>query len=220
MGLKLIMNLWILICSLGGSIYGIYRFYRPKKALFLKMLSGGVSCLMFTELFMVIYMVTQGDLEPGFHVGMLGIIGSFMYLFSANYGQMDGLVDNRKKEMLPTRLKAFAAPLIILLLYALFCVLVDDVAVRIPVGIVTAFIIPCAYYNFKHIIIYDVKLGIIRQLRMYNILAFAYAVLTMLNFIGLYANIVPLYIVSSIGIGLIAATILPVLKRGVDKWIM
>ena len=199
------MNLWILVCSLGGSIYGVYRFYRPKKALFLKMISGGVSCLMFTELFMVIYMVTQGDLEPGFHVGMLGIIGSFMYLFSANYGQMDGLVDNRKKEMLPTRLKAFVAPAVILLLYALFCVLVDDVAVRIPVGIVAAFIIPCAFYNFKHIIIYDVKLGIIRQLRMYNILAFAYAVLTMLDFIGLYANIVPLYIVSSVGIGLIAA---------------
>ena len=164
----MVMNLWILVCSLGGSIYGVYRFYRPKKALFLKMISGGVSCLMFTELFMVIYMVTQGDLEPGFHVGMLGIIGSFMYLFSANYGQMDGLVDNRKKEMLPTRLKAFAAPAVILLLYAVFCVLVDDVAVRIPVGIVAAFIIPCAFYNFKHIIIYDVKLGIIRQLRMYN----------------------------------------------------
>ena len=74
----MVMNLWILVCSLGGSIYGVYRFYRPKKALFLKMISGGVSCLMFTELFMVIYMVTQGDLEPGFHVGMLGIIGSFM----------------------------------------------------------------------------------------------------------------------------------------------
>lgn len=220
MGLKLIMNLWIFVCALGGSFYGFYWFYRPKKALFLKMITGGVSCLMLTELFMVIYMVTQGDIEPGFQVGMLGIIGSFMFLLSANYGQMDGLVDNRSKELMPTRLKAFAAPAVIILLYVLFCFLVDSAEVRIPVGLVTAFIIPCSYYNFKHIIIYDVKLGIIRQLRPYNILAFAYAVLTMLDFIGLYADIVPLYIVSCIGIGLIAATILPLLKRGVDKWIM
>lgn len=220
MALKLIMNLWILICALGGSCYGFYRFYRPKKALFLKMIGGGVSCLMFTELFMVIYMATQGDFALGFHVGMLGIIGSFMFLLSANYGQMDGLVDNRSKKLRATRIKALAAPAVIILLYVLFCALVDPIDVRIPVGIVTAFIVPCSYYNFKHIIIYDVKLGIIRQLRLYNILALAYAVFTMLLFIGLYANIVPLYIVSCICIGLIAAAILPVLKRGVDKWIM
>ena len=220
MSLKLIMNLWMLVCSLGGTIYGFYRFYRPKKALFLKMVVAGVSCLMFTELFMVIYMATQGDLEPGINVGMLGMIGSFMFLLSANYGQMDGLVDNKSKELRPTRIKALAAPIVIILLYILFCVLVTPIKVRIPVGIVTAFIVPCSYYNFKHIIIYDVKLGIIRLLRPYNILALAYAVLTMLYFIGLYANITPLYIVSCVGIGLIAAAIIPLLKRGVDKWIM
>ena len=133
MSINLIMNLWILICSGVGSAYGFYKFYRPKKALFLKIIAAGVSSLMFSKLFVVIFMVTQGDLTPGFYVGMLGIIGSFMFLFSANYGQMDGLVDNRSKEFRPTRIKALAAPALIILLYVLFCVLVDSILIRIIV---------------------------------------------------------------------------------------
>ena len=55
------------------------------------------------------------------------------------------------------------------------------------------------------------ELGIIRSLRKYNMLAVAYAFLTMFVFIGKYGNIRPLYIASFVGIGIVAASILPVM---------
>lgn len=220
MNVRLLINLWIFLCSLGGSIYGFYRFFRPRKALYLKIITGGVSCLMLSSLFLVVYLFTQGELQQDFHVGMIGLMASFLFLFSANFGQMDGLADDRTDAYKKTRLISFLAPLMIFGFYTVFCLVVNALALRVSVGLVTIFILPASYYHFKHIIIYDVKLGIVRQLRLYNVLGLLYAVCTMLQFIGLYADIRPLYIASGIAVGVVAALILPVLKRGVDKWIM
>lgn len=96
------------------------------------------------------------------------IIGSFLFFLSANYGQMDALVDDGSKAFRKTRLRAILAPAILLLLYVLFFIGAKDMEIRICVGMVSAFLIPCAYYNFKHIIIYDVDMGIIRQVKSYD----------------------------------------------------
>lgn len=218
MQLVLIMNLWIFACSLFGIIYGIRKFFAPKKALYLKMITFGVGCQMFSRLFYVIFHFAQGELWEGFNVGMLGIMGSFLFFLSANYGQMDGLVDDGSKEFRKTRLLSLIVPALILIMYIIFFILTNDFSARISVGILTLIMMPCSYFNFKHLIIYDVAFGIIRPLRKYNILAVIYAFLTMLEFYGSYLNITPLYIASCIGIGAVSAVILPVLKGGAGKW--
>ena len=116
----LALNMWIFICSLIGSVYGFKTFFKPKKALYLKMITCGIVCLMFSRLFYVIYLLTQGELNRGFDIGVFGIIGSFMFLFSANYGQMDGLVDDGSKEFVETRITALIAPMVIVIIYAIF----------------------------------------------------------------------------------------------------
>ena len=216
--LVLIMNVWIFACSLFGMIYGIRKFFAPKKALYLKMITFGVGCQMFSRLFYVIFHFSQGELWKGFNVGMLGIMGGFMFFLCANYGQMDGLVDDGSKEFRKTRLLSLIVPVLILILYIIFFMLTNDISARISMGILTLILMPCSYFNFKHFIIYDVAFGIIRPLRKYNILAVVYAFLTMLEFYGSYLNITPLYIFSCVGIGAIAAAILPVLKGGARKW--
>ena len=218
MNLVLYLNLWIFVCSFFGAIYGIKQFFKPRKALYLQMITCAVICLMFASLFNVVFIATQGELNRGFHVGQLGLMGSFMFILSANYGQMDGLVDDRTKAFRATRIKALLVPLILLGLYVLFYYLVQDTQVRITVGVLVLFILPCSYYNFKHIIIYDIELGIIRQLRMYNVLAVVYAFFIMGEMFGLYMDITWLYIAACIGTGAIAAAILPVLKGGAAKW--
>lgn len=220
MQLVLIMNLWIFVCSLFGTIYGIRSFFSPKKALYLKMITFGVGCQMFSRLFYVIFHFTQGELWMGFNVGMLGIMGSFLFFLCANYGQMDGLVDDGSKAFRKTRLLSLIVPTLILIMYIIFFLLTKDISIsaRISVGILTLIMMPCSYFNFKHFIIYDVAFGIIRPLRKYNILAVVYAFLTMLEFYGIYLNITPLYIASCVGIGAVSAAILPVLKGGAGKW--
>ena len=214
----LMINGWILPCALIGMIYGIYHFFRPHKALYLQLITCGVGCLMFARLFYVIYMLTQGELNHGFHIGMLGIMGSFMFFLSANYGQMDGLVDDRTKTFRATRIKALFVPVLLACLYAVFYLKIETNEIRAAVGLLMLFILPCSYYNFKHVIIYDVDLGIISQLRKYNILAVVYAFLSVLELMGQYMEIRPLYIASGIGVGIICAVIIPVVKGGADKW--
>ena len=218
MTIEEIMNLWILICSLIGSIYGFYRFFRPKKAVYLQLIASGVGCILVARFFQFIHLAVKGDLCDGFHVGMLGIIASFLFFLTANYGQMDGLVDDRTKAFRRTRIRSLFLPFLILLLYGWFFFVVKNTELRVVIGVVACFIMICTYYNFKHVIIFDVELGIVKPLRFYNNLVIAYAVLTMLEFIGLYADITPLYIVACAGIGIVAILLLPVLKGGVDQW--
>ena len=220
MVVTLIINIWVFVCALFGTVYGVRNFFRPRKALYLQMITCGIASLMFARLFQAIFMFTQGSLNEGFHVGFLGVMGSFIFLFAANFGQVDGLVDDKSKKFRKTRITALAAPLAVNVLYLVFFLLVDKTGLRICVGIITAIIICCSYYNLKHAIIYDVELGLISQMRKYNVLVLCYAALTMLEYIGLYGGILPLYIISGVLIGIVAAVIIPVLKEGFDKWII
>ncbi len=218
MKLEMVMNLLIFICSMFGTVYGLTEFFKKKKALYLKLVTCGVMSLMFSSLYQVIYLITQGALNKGFHIGILGIIGSFMFLFSANFGQMDSLVDDKTKAFRKTRIISLAAPLLIMLIYLFFFMNVQSTELKAVYGVVTFFIIQCAYYNFKHIIIYDVDFGIVKCLRKYNVLALIYAIMSLLEPIGLYLDMKPVYIASCVVTAIVAAAILPVLKGGVEKW--
>ena len=216
--MQLAMNLWILLCSLAGSIYGIYHFFRKGKALYLQMITASVICLLFARLFQVVHIVAERDLSTNFYIGLLGTAGSFMFLFSANYGQMDRLVDDKSARFRKTRIISTISSIAITLLYVLFYITAEGKNVKYSVGITTIFMATSVYYNFKHIIIYDVELGIVKQIKKYNIVAVVYTFLTMFSLIGEYCNVPILYMISCIGIGVCAATIIPVLKGGVDKW--
>ena len=67
---ELAMNLLIFFCSLFGSIYGLSKFFKKKKALYLKLVTCGIMSLMFSRLYQSIYMLTQGTLNQGFHIGI------------------------------------------------------------------------------------------------------------------------------------------------------
>ena len=62
-------------------------------------------CAMFGRLFETLQYLVNGELGSGFHVGMLGIIGSFLFLASANFGQMDSIVDDRSSKYRRYRLR-------------------------------------------------------------------------------------------------------------------
>ena len=216
--MQLAMNLWILACSLFGSIYGIRHFFKKGKALYLQMITSSVICLMFARLFQVVHIVAQSDLGTNFYIGLLGTAGSFMFLFSANYGQMDRLVDDGTKKFRKTKIISTITSIAMTLLYILFYMTAAGRNVKVSVGITAAFMTMSVYYNFKHIIIFDVELGIVRQIRKYNIVAVIYTYLTMFSFIGEYCNVPILYELSCLGIGICAAIIIPVLRGGVEKW--
>ena len=105
-------------------------------------------------------------------VGGIGILGCGAFLFSANFGQMDGLVDERTKKSRKASLAALLAPAVLL---ALLCVLVFSANVApafkflgmIPLssGIVAS------YFHLKHILLPADPMGLLVTVRPGNILA-------------------------------------------------
>ena len=61
-----------------GFVYGLYRFFRDESALYVRMIIFSVGCAMFGRLFETLQYLVNGELGSGFHVGMLGIVGSFL----------------------------------------------------------------------------------------------------------------------------------------------
>ena len=214
------MSLWMFVCAFAGTIYGIIHFILPRKALYLTMVAFGIGCQMFAMLFSVIYIAAQGWIRPGFHVGLLGILGSLRFFLAANYGQMDSLVDDGTKKFLRVRLIALAGPILFVLLYLWFFFSVQDLEMRIVMGMVTFFAQSSIYYNFKHVIIYDVENGIISSVKAYNVLACIYEILTMLEIMSYFMGLKVLYVVSCTLIGVVSLLILPALKKGAERWIM
>ena len=214
-----IMLLALTICAATGFVYGLVRFFRKKSALYLRMIIFGVGCSMLGRLFETLQLFVNGQLSSGFHVGMLGIVGSFLFFFTANYGQMDSIVDDGSKQFRKYRLIGMLSPLGIAVLYIILLVIKGISESTIVLGVQSTVIALASYYHLKHLTIQDVDYGLIRSIRSYNLIALIYAYLCMAEMIT--ENIALPPICNSIVLGLQCAamlTLIPVLERGVKKW--
>ena len=219
MRLILIANIIICICAFIGFTYGMIKFFKPKKAVYAQMIALAVGCVAFGRLYQVVRLVTGGDMFNEFQLGVFGVIGSLMFLFSANYGAMDSLADDKSKAFLKYRLIALAAPVLAAAAYILFILGTGLSAVaRIFSAVITVLVMHAGYYHLKHLIFPDVDYGVINCLKPYNFLGLVYALLCMLEMvaIGTGGNIAVLII--DIIMGLVLIGIVISVKRGIDKW--
>ena len=213
----LYLSLALTLCAGIGFAYGLYRFFRDESALYVRMIVFGVGCAMLGRLFETLLILVNGELFYGFNVGMLGIIGSFLFFFSANFGQMDSIVDDGSPKFRKTRIIALAAPLVAAAYWCVIAALEGINEATVSIGIAVLFIALAAYYHLKHLIISDVSFGLIRSIRSYNLLSLIYAVLCMLEIL---ADIFPFYVSVIICVleCIVLLAFVPVLERGVKKW--
>ena len=215
----LYLSLALTICAGIGFGYGLYRFFRDESALYVRMIIFSVGCAMFGRLFETLQYLVNGGLTNGFHVGMLGIIGCFMFLFSANFGQMDSVVDDGSSAFRKTRIISLAAPAVIIAIWCLIAVAKGLNKTTIPLGVETLFIAQASYFHLKHLIIKDVEYGLIKSIRSYNLFALIYALLCMLEMLIESFNlpeicIAVVYVLQCV----VLLVFVPVLERGVKKW--
>ena len=133
-------NLAVLICTAVSFTYGAIRFFRKGKALYLQMIVGGLGCMMLSRAFQFIVLATTGSMPEGFHIGMLGLVGGFMFFLSANYGQMDKLLDDGAREYRKYRLLSLIAPGVLAVLYLLLFLIPDASDKLVIYGVMTAII--------------------------------------------------------------------------------
>lgn len=173
---------------------------------------------MLSHLFHIVMLFTEESITPGFNVGKLGLIGGFLFFFSASFGQMDGLVDNRSKEFLKYRLIALAAPVVILVLSGLSFLFDLPLSAQITNAVICVMIAMSAYYNLKHVFIPDVDMGILKCIRSYNLLSLILMIFSVLNLYSVDLKLDVFSLIVAAIISIIYILILPMLDRGIKKW--
>ena len=215
----LIANIIVCVCSFGGFVYGGILFFRPKKALYAQMITLSLGCIAFGRLFNVVRLLTDGNITEHFQLGFLGLIGSLMFFFSANYGTVDSLLDDRSKEFTKYRIIALAAPVAAIFMYIGMFLLSDISDIwKIMGAVLTAFVIPTSYFNLKHLIFPDVDFGVVKCLRPYNFLALVYSAAIFIECFAMSRDNELLTFICCIIIGMITAAIIPSVARGYNKW--
>ena len=218
MNTLMIVNLSILVCATLGALSGT-RYLRSRKNLYASMIVLGVVCLALGRLYQCARLWTGGSLTERFQPGILGIMGAFSFFFSANFGQIDSLVDGGEGCFAKYRIIALAGPLCVAAMLIPVVLSPAGLAFRICCVVVSGVIGVASYFHVKHLLIPDVDYGVVRCLRGYNALALALSVLSMLEMIALAWSGEGLLYAAGAGLCVVTAALVPVMDRGVKKWI-
>ncbi len=213
-------NLYLLICSGFGLIFGITRFFSKKRPpMYFTFIFFSILSAFLSRVFYFVTIALYGEVPDVFNLGFIGYAAMFLYMFFANYGQIDSLVDDRHTLKAHYRIIPIIIPVIELLasVYALFFG-TANISIRIIYIIISVLTGFAGYLNIKHLIIPDVDFGIIKAIRGYNLTAFLIGVLSLAE-IGFsifgYKNII--FFIQII-LGVLYAIVIPVLNSEVKKW--
>ena len=171
----------VILMSVAAFIYGIKMIISKKPPLYFQLIVCSVACYVLGYLFDVCEYFVTGVLSGGYLIGYLGTIGCFLFLLTAGFGYMDGIMDDRTANMKNCRYIAIAGPVICLML------LVPNLLAEIPIITKIAYLllwIPAilsSYFNLKHAIIPDLGFGFVVAIRPFNIAALSFTFLQLIH---------------------------------------
>ena len=211
-----------LLCfsALIGFVYGLIRFFRPGQALYKKMVACAIGCLFIERLYGIVQILVAGDVTQLFQIGTFGNIGCYMFLFSANYGAIDKLIDDGSAELKKYRQIALAAPAVAIGIGVVLLLSPSDPGRTITCAIEELFTGASAYYSLKHLLIPKKYMDFLSSLKPFHALCLLLAV-------GLTTeNIIWCYQITTEVVWAVPYTLLlfvmpataPVLERGIKKW--
>ena len=169
--------LWIaelvpLTATLYSFIYGLNKFFKKGKPLFLQSITMAMGCHALGSIYHLCQTLTTETVLEGFTPAYLGRIGFFLFLITASYGQMDRIVDDGSAKIRSSRYLALIAPVLAVLLYIPNGMMEDlPTVTKIAVLLVWLPAVVALYYNLKHFMIPNNDFGFIKAIKPYNILA-------------------------------------------------
>lgn len=216
----ILCNVLLCLAALFGFAYSLIKFFRPKKSLYKKMIGCALGCMFIERLYGIVQFFIVGSIPFEFQVGTFGTIGCYLFIFSANYGAMDSLIDDGSPELKKYRRIALVAPLITLASAIAILPMTMLWGRKITCAIEELFVGASAYFSLKHLIIPKKYSDFLSSLRPFHILSLVMAAGTTIE------NIFWCDMVESQALWFIPYTMLfvsmlllsPVLERGTKQW--
>ena len=183
------------------------------------MITIALGCASLGRLYNIVKIITEDGVPMTFNAGVLATIGCFMFLFSANFGEMDSLCDMSYPHNKAISIAALAAPAMLISAAAVIVIFGYYSAVlRITYAVEILFISLASYFNCKHLFIRDDEYGIFTNIRGYNLLSlllgFFYTAELVMDIFEIIRPKSILYILMSACL----LGIVPVLNKGFTRW--
>ena len=214
-----IAELLPLSATLFSFIYGVNKFFKKGKPLFLQSLTMAMGSHALGSIYHVCQTLTTETVLEGFTPAYLGRIGFFLFLIAASYGQMDRIVDDGTKQIRPTRYIALIAPVCAILLYLPNGLMEDlPLPTKIAVALVWLPAIFSVYYNLKHAIIPDLDFGFIKAIKPYNVLALCLGFAELLCLTAWDYLYNTQLVIASVIFAVLCVALIFAAKKGAEKW--
>ena len=208
-----------LSATLFSFMYGLSKFFKKGKPLFLQSITMAMGCHALGSVYHLCQTLTTETVLEGFTPAYLGRIGFFLFLITASYGQMDRIIDDGSKRIKPYRYVALIAPILAALLYVPNAIIEE---LPLPTKIATLMVwlpaVVAIYFNVKHAIIPNFDFGFIKAIKPYNILAacLGFAELLCLTAWDYFNDI--LLVISSFAFAILCVVMMLVARKGAEKW--
>lgn len=154
-------------------IYAAVRLFRRGKPLYFQLIAAAVGCLLLSSLNRLAA-VFCGSFDTLATAAPLAVGGAALFLLSANYDQLDGIVDDGTARLY-VKLSACIAPLLLAVsgvVIVAFCA--GDILMRIVTALVLLPMLPASYLNLKHLLLPADEVGFLRATRGTNLCALGF----------------------------------------------
>ena len=219
-----LLCMWIaelvpLCATLASFIYGLRKFFKKGKPLFLQSLTMAMGCHALGSIYHLCQTLTTENVMEGFTPAYLGRIGFFLFFITASYGQMDRILDDGTKSIRPARYIALIAPVIAILLYIPNGTMEDlPTQTKIAVLLVWLPALVSVYYNLKHAIIPDCDFGFIKAIKLYNIFALCLGFAELLCLTAWDYLYNTQLVICSVVFAVLCVAMMHAAKKGAEKW--
>ena len=208
-----------LSATLFSFIYGLNKFFKKGKPLFLQSITMAMGSHALGSIYHVCQTLTTETVLEGFTPAYLGRIGFFLFFIAASYGQMDRIVDDGSNKIRPTRYIALIAPLCAILLYLPNGLMEDlPTATKVAALLVWLPAIFSVYYNLKHAIIPDCDFGFIKAIKPYNIIAVCRGFSELIRLTAWNYLYNAQLVITSVLFSILCVTLMFSAKKGAEKW--
>ena len=169
--MTLFSTLIIVFASAVAFFSGLTKILKHKGvALYYQLIVAAAGCLMLGKVYELTNIIIIGELPNTFHIGYLGAIACFLFLLSANYGQIDSLIDTRGSELRKYRVISMIAPVLLIIMGIFAIQHIELLEIKIITIVTILPIVFAARLSLKHIIIPDPGDGFIKAIRPTNII--------------------------------------------------